>query len=234
MKEYMEKYSISRDVMAEWPVLMHEHASKNPYAQLPFKIKKEQVMKSPVISEPLTLFDMSPIGDGAAAVILASEDVARKLTDTPIEIAGFAISTDKVYATSREDLTSLNAVRETSIKAYSMANITSRDVDVVEVGDVFTITGILSVEELDLSKKGVAVKDLVNGRFRVGDKPTVNPSGGLKARGDPVGATGIYQVAEIAMQLGGGFPGVKVNAEVGVAECIGGFGSSASVIVLKR
>jgi len=120
--------------------------------------------------------------------------------------------------------------------AYSMAGASSKDIDVAEVHDAFSILGLINIEDLGfVSEKGKAAKLLCEGRFRPGDKPTVNPSGGLKARGHPVGATGVYQVAEVAMQLRGDFPGVKVsNANIGLAQSIGGVGSIVTVIILKR
>ncbi len=235
MKYYMDKYNVSRDEISEWPILMHENASQNPYAHLRFKVNREFVNKSRVIAYPLRLLDSSPISDGAAALILASEDVARKLTDTPILIAGVGAATDDIYIASRERLDSLMATILASQKAYKMAKVEPSSIDVAEVHDAFSILGILNLEDLGFAKKGEAAKLLYNGSFRPGDKPTVNPSGGLKARGHPVGATGVYQVAEVAMQLRGDFPGIKVSgAEVGLAQNIGGVGAFASVIILKR
>lgn len=236
MRYYMERYGITRDEISEWPVLMHENALSNPYAQLRFRITKDQVNKSQVIADPIRLYDASPISDGAAAVILASEDIARKITDTPVEIAGLGMATDKLYLASRSRLDLFEATVKASKMAYSMAGISPRDVDVAEVHDAFSILGLINIEDLGfVSERGKAAKLLCEGRFRPGDKPTVNPSGGLKARGHPVGATGVYQVAEVAMQLRGDFPGVKVsNANIGLAQSIGGVGSIVTVIILKR
>lgn len=236
MRYYMERYSVTRDEISEWPVLMHENALSNPYAQLRFKITRDQVSKSQVIADPIRLYDASPIGDGAAAVILASEDIARKITDTPVEIAGLGMATDKLYLASRSRLDLFEATVKASKIAYSMAGVSSKDIDVAEVHDAFSILGLINIEDLGfVSEKGKAAKLLCEGRFRPGDKPTVNPSGGLKARGHPVGATGVYQVAEVAMQLRGDFPGVKVsNANIGLAQSIGGVGSIVTVIILKR
>jgi len=236
MRYYMEKYGVTRSEISEWPVLMHENASRNPYAQLPFKITKEQVNKSQIIADPIRLYDASPIGDGAAAIILASEEVARKITDTPVEIAGLGMATDKLYLASRDKLDTFKATVEAAKVAYNMANISPKDVDVAEVHDAFSILGLINLEDLGfVEEKGKTAKLLCEGRFRPGDKPAVNPSGGLKARGHPVGATGVYQVAEVAMQLRGDFPGTKVpEAKVGLAQSIGGVGSTIVVTILKR
>jgi len=235
MNYYMEKYKVSHEELAEWSVMMHENASQNPYAQLRFKITKEQVVTSRVIAYPLRLLDASPISDGAAAVIIASEDVAKKITDTPVLVAGVGMSTDKIYMASREYLDRMIALTNAAKQAYEMAKIEPRDLDILEIHDAFSILGVMSLEDLGLAEKGKAVKLLNEGRFHPGDKPTANPSGGLKARGHPVGATGVYQIAEIAMQLRGDFPGVKVsNAEIGLASNIGGVGTSITVAILKR
>ncbi len=235
MRLYMEKFSVTREEMSEWPVLMHENGSQNPYAQLRFKITKDQVANSMIIADPIRLLDASPIGDGAAAVMIASEEVARKITDTPVKVVGLGLATDNMYIASREDLTVLKATRKACEDALKMAKIEPRNIDVAEVHDAFSIVGVLDMEDLGFAEKGMGAKLLAEGRFRIGDKPVINPSGGLKSRGHPVGATGIYQIAEITMQLRGDFPGLKVNgAEIGLAQNVGGVGNTVSVVILRR
>ncbi len=234
MRMYMEKYGVSRDEMSIWPVLMHKNASKNPYAQLPFEVTIEQVKNSMMIADPIRLLDSSPIGDGAAAIILASEKFARKLSDTPVEVAGVGMATDHIYIAYREDLLKLKATIEASKKAFSMAKVMPSQIDIVEEHDAFTVLGFINLEDLGFSERGKTPKEMLQGRFHPGDKPTVNPSGGLKARGHPVGATGVYQVAEVTMQLRGDYPGIKVQGEIGLAHSIGGLGTTVTVIILKR
>jgi len=214
---------------------MHEYGSRNPFAQLRFRIRVEDVLSSPVVSDPIRLLDSSPIGDGAAALVLASEDVARKLSDTLVEVAGVGMATDSVDLSSRQSILEATSVKLAASKAYSMAGIGPRDVDVAEVHDAFTITGLLCLEALGFSERGRAWKEFADGRFAAGDKPSVNLSGGLKARGHPVGATGVYQVAEVAMQLRGDFPGVKAGSPtIGLAVNFGGVATQTSVVILKR
>lgn len=235
MRYYMDKHGVSREDMAEWPVLMHENAKENPYAQLRFKVTVEQVINSPLIADPIRLLDSSPIGDGAAALILASEDVVRKLTDTPVEVAGVGMVTDSVDVASRDELDFFPSVKEATDTALRMAKVGLNMVDLVELHDAFSIMGFLSLESMGFAGRGESVRMLKEGSFREGDRPVVNPSGGLKARGHPVGATGVYQVVEVAMQLRGEFPGVKVSgAELGIAQNVGGLASSATVFVLRR
>ncbi len=235
MRLYMRKYGALREDLVYWPVRMHEYAASNPYAQLRFRIKPEAVLNSPVIADPIRLLDSSPVGDGAAALILASEDVARKLSDTPVEIVGVGIGSDALDLSSREDLLNPLSIKVAAEKAYKMAGIEPKQVDVAEIHDAFTITALLSIEGLGFADPGESWKLIKEGRFAPGDKPSLNLSGGLKARGHPVGATGVYQVAEIAMQLRGDFPGVKAGpSEIGLAMNTGGVATLTSVIVLKR
>jgi len=235
MRLYMLRYEARREDLALWPVRMHEYGSKNPYAQLRNRITVEDVLTSPIISDPIRLMDSAPIGDGAAVLLLASEDVAKKVSDTPIEIAGIGLGSDGIDLSSREDVLNPISVRKAAEKAFRMAKIEPNDIDVAEIHDAFTITALLSIEGLGFAKLGESWRYIKDGRFEAGDKPSINLSGGLKARGHPVGATGVYQVAEISMQLRGDFPGVKVNnAEKGLAMNTGGVATLTSVIIVKR
>ena len=231
----MESYGVSREEMAAWPVRMHEYAYQNPYAQLRFRITPDDVLKAPIVADPITLLDSAPIGDGAAALVLASEDVARKLSDTPVEIAGVGLGSDSVDVSTRFDILDPLSVRKAAEQAYRRAGVEPKDIEIAEVHDAFTITGLLSLEGLGLAPRGEAAKLVAEGAFAKGDRPEVNLSGGLKARGHPVGATGVYQVAEIALQMRGEFPGVKASSpEVGLAQTTGGVLASTSVIILRR
>jgi len=235
MRLYMMRHKVEREDLVYWPVRMHEYSAQNPYAQLRFRVKPEDVLKSPVIADPIRLLDSAPVGDGAAAVILASEDVARKLSDTPVEIVGVGLATDGLALSSREDLLYPLSVVKAAEKAYKMAKIEPKDVDVAEIHDAFTITALLALEGLGFSKFGESWRDVKEGRFAAGDKPSINLSGGLKARGHPVGATGVYQVAEVAMQLRGDFPGVKAaSPSIGLTMNTGGVATMTSVILLRR
>jgi len=236
MRYYMEKYEVTRDEMSAWPVLMHENALSNPFAQIKRRIRVEDVAASQIVADPIRLLDSSPVGDGAAAVLLVSEEYARKLAWKPaVEITAAASATDTIDVASRENLDRLPAARIAASRAYRLAKIEPKDIDVAEVHDAFTINGLILLEELGLAARGSAAKLLNEGRFKPGDKPTVNPSGGLKARGHPVGATGVYQVAEVTMQLYGNYPGTRVpGAEIGLTLNMGGVGSSVTVHVLKH
>jgi len=235
MNRYMHMYKTSRETFADFAVLMHKNATKNPYAQLPFEISKETVLNSDMISDPISLYDCAPVGDGAAALIMCPLDVAKTITDSYVEVVGIAGATDTINISSRSDLLTLNSTVAAAKKAYAMAKVSATDIDVAEIHDTFTITAALSVEDLGLCEKGRFGKMLSSGGLEAGGKVVINPSGGLKARGHPVGATGAYQVAEIAMQLAGKADKMQVkNAEIGLAQNIGGSGSSTYVTILRR
>jgi len=238
---YKNKFGYTDEDLAYWPLRMHEYASYNPYAQIPKKTSLEAILKSPVIADPIKLFDCSPIGDGAAVVILIrGEDRAREIArtmgrDVLVEVAGLGFSTDSVDLGSRRDLLTMDAVVRAARDAYKMAGVDVKDIDYAEVHDAFHITGYVSLEDLGFAEKGKVVKEWREGRFGKGDKPEVNFSGGLKARGHPVGATGVYQIAEVTMQLRGDFPGYKASdPEIGLAQNIGGVGTFAAVTILRR
>ncbi len=233
MRYYMGKHGIDYEEIAEWSVLMHRNGSRNPFAQLRNEITLEDVVRSPLIADPIRLYDSCPLSDGAAAVYLVSEKL-RRVNDTPVTIVGIGNALDSTDLTSRPELDDLLASRVSADKALRMAKVRVEDIDVAEIHDAYTITAALSIESIGFAERGRAPRMWCEGRFSPGDKPTVNPSGGLKARGHPVGATGVYQLAEVVMQLRGDFPGVKVPAEIGLTQNIGGVGSNATTVVLKR
>lgn len=235
MNHYMHTYHTPREAFADFAVLMHKNGSRNPYAQLPFAITRETVINSDRIADPITLFDCAPVGDGAAALILCPLEDAPKYADSFVEIAGIAGATDTINVASRADLLSLNSTVVAADRAYKMAKMTPKDVDVAEVHDTFTITAALSLEDLGFCEKGRFAKSLEEGAFEPGGVVAVNPSGGLKSRGHPVGATGAYQVCEVAMQLLGKAERMQVpDAEVGLTQNIGGSGSSTFVSIIRR
>ncbi|MEM0379979.1 MAG: thiolase domain-containing protein [Desulfurococcaceae archaeon] len=238
---YMNRFNYSREDMAYWALRMHEYASYNPYAQLPRKTSLEEILKSSVVADPLHLFDCAPIGDGAAvAILVRGEERAREISramghDVLVEITGIGYATDSVDIGSRIDLLKLVSTVEASKQAYRMADVSERSIDYVEVHDAFHITGFLALEDMGFADKGLAPKLWKEGRFGKGDKPEVNFSGGLKARGHPVGATGVYQLIEATMQLRGDFPGFKASdPEIAATHNIGGVGTFSIVTVVKR
>ncbi|MFZ8782580.1 MAG: thiolase C-terminal domain-containing protein [Desulfurococcaceae archaeon] len=238
---YMNMFNYTDEDLSYWPLKMHEYASYNPYAQLPRKTTLEEILESPIIADPLRLYHAAPIGDGAAVVLLVrGEERAREISravgrDVLVELASVSVVTDSVDMTTRRDLLTMESTVIASREALAKAKLTVKDVDYVELHDAFHITAYASLEDLGFAPKGAAAKLYREGRFQKGDKPEVNFSGGLKARGHPVGATGVYQAAEATMQLRGDFPGFKASSpETALIHNIGGVSTIAAVAVFKR
>ena len=229
-KAHMQKYGTKKEHMAQVAVKNHFHASKNPKAQFQFEVSLEKALSSPCICDPFTLFDASPITDGAAAVVLSAES-----TGQGVFITGSAVTTDTVDLSSRKSLTELAATKEAATAALKQAGAEIKDIDVAEVHDCFTIAEIMAMEDLGFCPKGEGGKYISSGHTRLGGKMPVNTSGGLKACGHPVGATGVKQIVEITQQLQGqaGQRQVK-NAKVGLTQNVGGTGGTVVVHVLQN
>ncbi|KYH38350.1 MAG: acetyl-CoA acetyltransferase [Candidatus Hecatellales archaeon B24] len=232
---YRERFKVSHEEVAAMAVNSHLHASNNPYAQYRNRITVEQVMKSPVIADPLRLLEVSSLGDGAAAVLVCPLEEAGKYAGTPIEVAGAASASGDFILTEAEDMLSFKATRLAAEKAYRRAGITIKDVSLAEVHDCADVIGLISLEDLGLAERGEAAGMAASGKLAVGGSLPTNTMGGLKARGNPGGATSLYQIVEICWQLKGEAGANQVsNAKVGVAQSLGGLYSLAAVTVLRR
>ncbi|MBD3225558.1 MAG: thiolase domain-containing protein [Caldithrix sp.] len=232
---HMDKYGTTEQQLAEVAVKNHLHGSMNSMAQFPQKINVDAVLNSVVIADPLHILDCSPITDGAAAVILCSAEKARQLKLHPqIRISGLGHATDTMALHSREDITALSAVEKAGITALKMSGKKIDDIDLFEVHDCFTIAEICILEALGLFPKGKGGNAAASGKTRFDGPMPVNTSGGLKAKGHPVGATGIAQIVEIVTQLReqAGERQVK-NARVGLTQNMGGSGGSCLVHILE-
>jgi acetyl-CoA C-acetyltransferase len=239
---YMDKYGITSEHLAMVAIKNHDNAMLNPEAHVQQPItmdgilhRPEAVVNNPVVADPLRLFDCCPVSDGSAALILCAAERAKEFTDKPVLIAGVGQATDTQVVHEREDPTDLKAVTLASGQAFKMAGTTPDKVDVAELHDAFTILEIAESEHAGLFPKGQGHKALERGETRIGGKMPINPSGGLKARGHPVGATGIAQLVELTKQLRGdaGQRQVK-NAKTGFACNFGGFGNNVLAFVLKK
>ncbi len=235
MRMYMEKYGVKREAISLVAVKNHKNGSLNPYAHFQREITIDDVLNSPVVADPLRLYDVCPVSDGAAAVILCPAERAREFTDTPVLIKGVGQATDIQSVTERSDPTVLNALRVASEKAYSMAGVKASDVDVAELHDAFTVLEVLQSEDVGFFKKGEGARAVEEGDTWIGGRIPINPSGGLKARGHPLGATGVAQLVELTWQLRGEAGRRQVDgAEVGLAVNFGGFGNNILVHVVCR
>jgi acetyl-CoA C-acetyltransferase len=235
-KEYMDTYHISEKELAAVAVKNHFHGSLNPNAQFQNQITIEKVMASPCVADPLKLLDCSPISDGASAVVLSSEKTISK-RNSVVWIVGSAAATDSLGLPNRKSLTSLPATLQASHTAYKQVGVSASTISVAEVHDCFTIAELLALEDLGFYEKGRSGKAVVSGDLTLGTskKLVVNTSGGLKACGHPVGATGVKQIVEVVEQLRGtaGKRQVK-NAHFGLTHNVGGSGAVAVVHILKN
>ncbi len=235
-RSYMERYGTTERDLAAVVVKNHYHATLNPKAQFQFEISVDQVLKSPLVADPLRLLHCSPISDGASAMILGSERQGRSKTRKTVWITASSVATDSLGLAERKDLTSLSSAVKATREAYKTARVNPQDIDVAEVHDCFCIAEIIACEDLGFFPKGEAARAIAKGKTTLGQgRPVVNSSGGLKACGHPVGATGVKQIVEITTQLRGeaGLRQVK-GAKIGLAHNVGGSGAVAVIHVLKN
>ncbi len=233
-RAHMHRFGTTREQLAMVSVKNHRNALHNPYAQYHVEITVEDVLNSPLVADPLRLLDCSPITDGAACVVLASEEKAKEFTDSPVYITGSGQASSTIALHSREDIAIADATINAAKEAYARAKKEPKDIKVAEVHDAFTIGEILAIEGLGFFKIGEGGKATEEGETEIGGKVAVNPSGGLKAKGHPVGATGVAQVVEITMQLRGEAGKRQVDADVGLTHNVGGSGGTAVVHILER
>ena len=233
---HMNKFGTTEEDMSRVAVKAHHYGSLNPLAQFQKEITLEKAMGSQVVSWPLKLYDACPLTDGSAAVILASEEVAKKLTDTPIWIKGIGYSSDSANLSRREDYVGLQASVSAAERAYAMANVSASDVDVATCHDCFTIAELMAYEDLGFCKKGEGAKMIREGQTEVGGRIPVNLDGGLKAKGHPIGATGVSMAVEITKQLRNeaGSHQAPIKKGIGLVHNVGGTGHYAYVTILSR
>lgn len=242
-KGYMQKYNISaeelRMILAKVAAKNHRNAVANPLAQMPWDCTFQDILdrpdqKNPVIAEPLRLFDCSLVSDGAAALVLASEKKAKELGLDQVELAALVHTTD-CLALGKRSQTEFTAGRKAIQKAYELAGITVEDLDFAEVHDCFTIAEILAYEAMGLVPDGEGRKAIEEGLVEVGGKLPVNPSGGLKAKGHPVGATGVSMAVLAVRQLQGKAIGRQIEgARTGLTYNIGGSAASNYALIFKK
>jgi acetyl-CoA C-acetyltransferase len=234
-RRHMEEYGTTSEMLASVAVKNHKHGARNKYAQYQKEIDMQTVLESKMVADPLHVFDCSPITDGAAGVVLAPLDIASSYTKKPVEIVASAQASDTISLSARKSITELMAVQIAAQKAYAQAKITPKDVDVAEVHDCFTIAEIMAIEDLGFFKKGEGGRATLEGRTTFGGDVVVNTSGGLKAAGHPVGATGVKQAVEITWQLRGEAEGRQVkDAAIGLSHNVGGSGATAVLHIYKR
>jgi acetyl-CoA C-acetyltransferase len=233
---HMNKFGTTEEDMSRVAVKAHHYGAMNPLAQFQKEITLEKAMGSQVISWPLKLYDACPLTDGSAAVVLAEEKIAKKLTDTPIWIKGVGYSSDSANLSKRSDYVGLKASVEAANRAYAAAKTSPGKVDVATCHDCFTIAELMAYEDLGFCKKGEASRMIRDGETMVGGRIPVNLDGGLKAKGHPIGATGVSMAVEITKQLRqeAGNHQANIKNGIGLVHNVGGTGHYAYVTVLSR
>jgi acetyl-CoA C-acetyltransferase len=235
MRRYMHEFGWKHQDFAPFSINAHANAMHNPFARLHQKINAEQFEKSSMVSTPINLLDASPIGDGAAAVVIVPAEKVASVKGRPrVVVAGSASATDSIAVHSRKDPLFLSAAYESSKRALEMAGVSHEEIDVFELHDAFSIMAALSLEACGYAERGQGVRLGLDGEILPNGRIPICTRGGLKARGHPVGATGIYQVAEVVQQLRGECGKTQVDgAVVGMAQNIGGSGATILTHILK-
>ncbi|HLO14438.1 MAG TPA: thiolase domain-containing protein [Anaerolineales bacterium] len=235
MRRYMHEYGWRHTDFAPFSINAHANAMHNPFARLHQKIDVDQFEKSAMVATPINLLDASPIGDGAAAVVIVPAEKVPSLNGKPrVMVAGSASSTDSIAVHSRKDPLFLSAAYQSAKRAYEMANVEPQDIDVFELHDAFSIMSALSLEACGFAERGQGVRLGLDNEINPTGRVPICTRGGLKARGHPVGATGMYQVVEVVQQLRGECNGTQVEgARIGMAQNIGGSGATILTHILK-
>jgi acetyl-CoA C-acetyltransferase len=234
VKRYLHESGAGREHMAMIAVKNHHHAVGNPKAQLRYEITVEQVLAAPMVVDPFGLYDCTPQSDGAAAVLLASEDRVAEFTDRPVWVRGVGIGMDRVMHQHKSDMTTFPPTVKAAKAAMSMAGLSPGDVDVAEIHDCFTGVELISYEDLGFADRFDGRTLVESGAHYVGGTMPINPSGGLKAKGHPPGATGVAQCYELFNQLRGDAENQVDGARVALAHNIGGPTAVAAVTVLSN
>lgn len=236
MRRYMVEYGWTKNDFAPFSINAHANGVHNPYARFQKAITEQQYLNAGMVADPINLMDASPIGDGAAAVVMVPlEKIGHSSANPVIKIIGSAAATDSIAVHGRKDPLWLRAAELSSKKAYNQAGLRPQDIDLFELHDAFSIMAVLSLEACGFAERGKGPRLGLDGEIKPDGKIPVATRGGLKARGHPVGATGMYQLVEVVEQLRHQTKGTQVkNARIGMAQNIGGSGSNIITHILQR
>ncbi|MCI4338981.1 MAG: thiolase domain-containing protein [Thermoplasmata archaeon] len=229
---YLAQHQVGADALAEVAVKNHENGALNPNAQFQKRVTREDVRKAPRVADPLGLYDCCPVSDGAAALLIASPGSAKKFTDTPVYIDGVGAGSDTLAVQERPELTRFGATRWAADEAFHAAGVSRSDISFLEVHDCFTIAELLAIEDLGFAKPGTAGGMTLDGTTRRDGRLPVNPDGGLKAKGHPIGATGVSQAYEVFLQLRGAAEARQLShPSRALTQNVGGAGATANVTI---
>lgn len=234
-RAHMAEYGTTEEQLAKIRIKNASYGARNPKATYRKELTMEEIMASAIIATPLKLYDACANADGSSCIIVAAADVAKRVTKTPVWIAGMGAATDTMTMSGRKSLTGLTCAQDAARQAYEMAGLGPRDIDVAEVHDCFTISELLAYEDLGFARPGEGVRLIENKQTYADGSIPVNVDGGLLSKGHPIGATGGSQVRTIVRQLRGDAEEAQVkDAEIGLVHNIGGVGQYGNVIILRR
>jgi acetyl-CoA C-acetyltransferase len=235
MRRYMHEFDVPREAFAPFVINAHRNAVNNPNAMFPFPVSQEAFQRAAMIADPVSLMDSSPICDGAAAIVLCPTDMAQDLGQAqPVRVLASVSATDTVALHDRRDPLFLEAAALSAHRAYQQAEVQSTDIDLFELHDAFSIMSVLSLEACGFAERGQGVRLGLDGEIAIGARLPLCTMGGLKARGHPVGATGVYQLVEATQQLRGEAGANQVaNARLAMTQNIGGSGATVITHILE-
>lgn len=232
MRRYMHEFGVAHEDFAPFPVIAHANGVNNPHAMYRSPISPEAYARAGMVADPVSMFDGAPMCDGAAAVLLCPSAVARRFTDKPVRILASSAATDRLALHSRNDMLFLQAAFLSAQRAFQQAGVGPSDVQLLELHDAFSILSALTLEACGFAERGKATQLAREGRFDLKGRLPICTMGGLKARGHPIGASGVYQVVEVAQQLRGEAGANQVQAHLGMAQSLGGTGATAITHIL--
>mgnify|MGYP005839405873 FL=1 len=235
MRRYLHECGVERAAFEGFSANAHANGAMNPNAVLRNALRPGSLAHAPMVADPVTLFDMAPGGDGAAALVLCPTETARDLVPLPVRIAGSALATDALPLHDRDDPLYLCAVEAAVSRALRQAGISIEDIDVFELHDSFTVLTALQLEACGLAARGAGWTLATGGEIGLAGRTPLSTFGGLKSRGNPLGATGAYQAVEVALQVRGeAGPNQVPGAQRGLALNLGGAGATAVAHILER
>ena len=233
MRRYMHEYGVAHEAFAPFAVIAHGNGVNNPHAMYRSPISAEAYARAGMVADPISMFDGAPLCDGAAAVLLCPSDIASRFSEKPVRIRASAAATDRLALHSRNDVLFLQAAFLSAQRAFLQAGIGPGDVQFFELHDAFSILAALSLEACGFAERGKATHLAKGGQFDLHGKMPICTMGGLKARGHPIGASGVYQIVEAAQQLRGEAGANQVEAHLGMTQSLGGTGATAITHILE-
>ena len=233
MRRYMHEFNVQREAFAPFAVTAHANGVNNPQAMFRSAISAEAYSRAGMVADPVSMFDAAPLCDGAAAVVLCPAEQAKQFHSKPVLVRGSAVATDRLAVHSRRDPLFLQAAYLSARNAYQQAGVGPGDIQLFELHDAFTILAVLSLEACGFAERGKGTQLVQDGGISLKGRIPICTMGGLKARGHPIGATGVYQIVELASQLRGEAGANQMDCHLGMAQSLGGSGATAITHILE-